>query len=117
MPDEHPEKFPKSSRVFRQRDFDRVFKSGRVIADSVLVIHSSANGQDRWRLGISISRKVGNAVLRNYWKRLIREAFRRERINAPVFFDLVVRPRKGAVPDGPAIRRSLANCMRKLSRA
>lgn len=116
MPDEPSERFPKSRRVVRQRDFDRTFKSGRVIADSVLVVHATKNELVRYRLGISISRKVGNAVVRNRWKRLIREAFRKLPADLNPNFDLVIRPRKGAVADHLAISQSLLRCIRKLSR-
>ncbi|MFN4904486.1 MAG: ribonuclease P protein component [Planctomycetota bacterium] len=116
MADQPSEEFPKSARVFKQRDFDRAFKSSRVIADSVLVIHVTPNGQSRCRLGISMSRKVGNAVVRNYWKRLIREAFRRRQHAFAASYDLVVRPRKGAVADYQAILDSFANCQRRLAK-
>jgi ribonuclease P protein component len=116
MPEQPSERFPKSKRVVRQRDFDRCFKTGRVIADSVLVIHTAANSLSRPRLGISMSRKVGNAVVRNRWKRLIREAYRRLEHTLPGSIDYVVRPRKGAMADYESIYRSLASCGKRLSR-
>lgn len=127
MPDPSPESFPKSRRVVRQRDFDRTFKTGRVIADSTLVIHATPNGLDHWRLGLSMSRKVGNAVVRNHWKRLIREAFRRQfpreiplgrlQQQPTHCFDLVIRPRKGATANYQAIVKSVASCSRRLLRS
>ena len=116
MPEQPSERFPKSKRVVRQRDFDRLFKTGRVIADSVLVIHTAANSLSRPRLGISMSRKVGNAVMRNRWKRLIREAFRRLQHILPGSVDYVVRPRKGAMPEYESIYRSLASCGKRLTK-
>lgn len=125
MHDPSPERFPKSRRVVRQRDFDRTFKTGRVIADSALVVHATPNTLGHWRLGLSMSRKVGNAVVRNRWKRLIREAFRRQfpseklsgQASPQACFDLVIRPRKGATADYQAIYKSLANCSRRLGRS
>ena len=116
MSDQAPQRFPKTARIKRQRDFDRAFGSGRVVADGVLVIHGCANSSSETRLGISVSRRVGNAVHRNYWKRIIREAFRRQRTMLPPGWDLVVRPKKGAVADPHAVAKSLVYLTRRLAR-
>jgi ribonuclease P protein component len=109
-------RFPDRYRIRRQADFDRVFGSGAVAADPVLVGYATANGLPHCRLGLSVSRKVGNAVLRNRWKRLIREAFRRCRSQLPAGYDFVLRPRRGASPDYRAIRDSLPRLARRLVR-
>src|SRR5687768_16277051 len=103
-------------RLRRQADFDRVHQRNAYAADDVLVIRASGNDLGHSRLGVSISRKVGNAVLRNKWKRLVREAFRLERSELPGSLDLVVRPRRGAQPESAAIRRSLRNLVMRLGR-
>ena len=64
----------------------------------MLVVQGCRNGLAYARLGLSISRRVGNAVLRNRWKRIIREVFRTRRSELPGGLDLVVRPRRGANP-------------------
>lgn len=103
------ERFPRRLRLRDQRDFDRVFQGKAYAADDRLVMNATGNGLTCTRLGISVSRKVGNAVVRNRWKRLIREAFRRLRTEMPRGLDCVVRPRKGAQPDFQAIKSSLLN--------
>lgn len=109
-------RFSKKQRVVHQRDFDRAFKNGRVAADDTLVMHAVRNSLEKPRLGISISRRVGNAVLRNLWKRRIREAFRLEQHQLPSSLDLVVRPRKGSTPEFQAIRRSIRKLSVRLAR-
>lgn len=88
--------FRKSDRVVRQADFERAHESDYFAADAVLVIKGVPNGLLSSRLGLAVSRRVGNAVVRNCWKRLLREAFRRQRETIPAGWDFVVRPRRGA---------------------
>ena len=108
--------FPKSFRLRKQADFDRVHREKVYAADDILVLRGSRNGLEHARLGLSVSRKVGNAVVRNRWKRLIREAFRLSRKNIPRGIDFVVRPRRGAVADFAAIQASLPLLCRRLAR-
>ncbi len=115
--------FPKSARLHSSIDFDDLFHRGKVLADQTLVIHArrvrlSGSTGARGRLGISISKRVGNAPCRNRWKRLIREAYRQlySRSQALCQLDIVVRPRRGAVPSFQAIDRSLAQLSSRLAK-
>ena len=109
--------FPKSMRLRKSFEFDRVYRSKHYAADGMLVICGDRNGTEVTRLGLSVSRKVGNAVVRNRWKRQIREAFRKQRVDLPPGLDLVVRPKKGATCDGPAIARSIKKLAVRLDRS
>ena len=69
--------------------FARRCRSG----NDLLVVHVAENGLGFARLGISVSKRIGNAVTRNYAKRRVREAFRRNkaRLSADVDYVCVVR--------------------------
>lgn len=106
--------FPATFRIKTQHDFDRVYATGIYAADDVLVINAAASELDHPRLGLAVSKKVGNAVVRNRWKRLIREGFRLSQHELPGGIDLVVRPRAGAEPVFEAIQRSLIELAKRL---
>ena len=108
--------FPKALRIRKSAEFSRVYQGSVYAADHVLVIQGIPGSTDHCRLGISVSRKVGNAVVRNRWKRLLRESFRLNQSEFPVSVDLVVRPRKGAQPEFHAIQESLIRLYRKIRR-
>lgn len=67
----------KGRRLSRSSEFQRVYRQGRSKANRYLVLYSFARGdaaEDASRFGVSVGRKVGNAVARNRVKRTIREA-------------------------------------------
>jgi ribonuclease P protein component len=100
------------SRLSRSSDFRRVYRQGSSVASRTLVLYyfkrSSETGGEGPRIGLSVSKKLGGAVVRNRIKRLLREAFRacdarlaREFdyvvIARPQLLELVAGDRKGAV--------------------
>lgn len=65
-------------RLSRSSEFQRVYRQGRSKSNRYLVLYSFARGDDSdqgIRFGVSVGRKVGNAVVRNRVKRTIREAY------------------------------------------
>ncbi|WP_197452356.1 ribonuclease P protein component [Rosistilla carotiformis] len=101
------QRFPKTLRLKTPEQFGRIIRRGRVATDNTLVLNTLPNDLGFSRIGITIPKKAGNAVVRNRWKRFIREAFRTQRDQLPQGFDFVVRPRRGAVAEHAAIRKSL----------
>lgn len=90
----------KRGRLSRSAEFDRVFRQGRSHANRVLVLHAFPRADENPsappRLGLSVSRRVGGAVERNRVKRLLREAFERERERLPAAHDVVIVARPEA---------------------
>jgi ribonuclease P protein component len=108
--------FPKSRRLLKTAEFDRVFQRRRSQSDGMLVLYACKNELDYSRLGLVVSRKAGNAVVRGRWKRCLREAFRLSQHDLPAGLDLVVLPRPGAAPTMPRVQSSLQSLADRLSR-
>jgi ribonuclease P protein component len=109
-------RFPKKYRILRPAEFERAFNRRERAGDGVLLVFGCENGLPHARLGMAVSRKVGGAVFRNRWKRLIREAFRLSRAELPAGTDLVVVPRQGVEPSLAAVRQSLGALARRVGK-
>lgn len=109
---------PRERRLLRPADFARVYGLRQSASAGALVVYAAPNDRPDGpvRLGLSVSRRIGNAVVRNRWKRRLREAFRHARPVLPAGTDLVVVVRGGAVPVGEAGARSLAEGLVTLTR-
>ncbi|MCI8946648.1 MAG: ribonuclease P protein component [Lachnospiraceae bacterium] len=65
-----------SESLKKNRDFRTVYRKGKSYANKYLVMYIMENHQNRNRLGISVSKKVGNSVVRHRIIRLVRESYR-----------------------------------------
>ena len=85
-----------SESLKKNHQFQFVYRNGRSYANKYLVMYVKENGIDKNRIGISVSKKVGNSVVRHHVTRLIRESYR---LHENIFnsgLDIVIVARSGA---------------------
>lgn len=85
-----------SESLKSSRDFQNVYKKGKSYANKYMVMYVLENNQNINRLGISVSKKVGNSVVRHHLARLVRESYR---LHENIFnsgLDIVVIARNNA---------------------
>ena len=85
-----------SESLKKNRDFQNVYKKGKSYANRYLVMYVLKNDTERNRLGISVSKKVGNSVIRHHVTRLIRESYRLQEDMFNSGLDIVVIARNTA---------------------
>ena len=88
--------FRKHERLRRQRDFQLTLRYGSRRHTEHFVIVLRPNALQFSRLGVTVSKKVGNAVKRNQVKRCLREFFRLHKHKLPKAHDLVIIAKKNA---------------------
>ena len=85
----------KRFRVKKEKDFNAIFKEGKSFANRKFVIYRLANNEQHFRVGLSVSKKLGNAVMRNQIKRRIRHILIEHKNQLVENVDFVVIARKG----------------------
>ena len=83
-----------SESLKKNRDFQLVYKQGTSFANRFLVMYVKKNQLGRNRIGISVSKKVGNSVVRHHLARLIRESYRLHEEEFQCGMDVVVIARR-----------------------
>ena len=85
-----------SDSLKKNRDFQIVYQNGKSYANKYLVMYVLKNDLSANRIGISVSKKVGNSVVRHHLARLIRESYRLHEDMFNSGLDIVVVARKSA---------------------
>ena len=85
----------KRFRVKKEKDFSVIFKEGVSFANRRFVIYRLENQKQHFRVGLSVSKKLGNAVMRNQIKRRIRHILMQYKHQVLSNIDFVVIARKG----------------------
>lgn len=112
-----PRTFELRHRLRAGHEFRAVYEARTTVRDDVLLVYGRLTERGLPRLGLSVSRKVGNAVRRNRWKRTIREAFRLHVAHdLQAGIDLVVLPRAAEPPAMHLVAASLVRLVDDLHR-
>jgi ribonuclease P protein component len=112
------ERLRKQERLLEREDYLNTQSEGQRRSTRHLILYARPNGRDYARLGITASRKVGQATTRNWWKRRIREIFRRNKREFPGGYDFVVIVKSS--PDQPpfeALRDELLEALNRCASA
>jgi ribonuclease P protein component len=106
----------KEQRIKKNKEFQHVFQDGKSMANRQFVIYTlEKKEQPEFRIGLSVSKKIGNAVTRNRIKRLVRQAFLEMKEQLPGYVDIVVIARKPtAEMSYEEVQKSLQHIIRKL---
>jgi len=109
--------FTKADRILKRSEFIALSKLGRKVQNTDFVAYFLPGQHDQSRLGITVTKKVGQAVERNRIKRLVREFFRLNRHSLSGRWDInVIAKRQSAAISSEKAFRSLQNLFDRISR-
>lgn len=108
--------FPRAARLRKRSEFLRVQQRGKKLSAGPLVALALPSAGTPARLGLTVSSKVGNAVVRARVKRQLREAFRAQRASCPPVDLVVIARPEAAEASGPELRQAFAALLDSLER-
>jgi ribonuclease P protein component len=117
MPMEWLESVEKNYRLAKREDFNKVYRYGKSTANHQFVLYYLAQPKhEHFRLGISVSKKVGNAVVRNRIRRMVKEIVRLRKEQFAPNFDYIIIARKPAAEMAyQEIEKSILHVFRRAS--
>lgn len=89
--------FPRTARLLKHSDFERVYKQGRRHFSPHMTVFYLANSAGQTRVGFTVGRALGGAVERNRIKRRLREAVRLRHSTIQQPLDVVINPKKSVL--------------------
>ena len=96
------DRFPRTHRLRKRSEFERAYAEGTKQVAPRLVLFTRPNGLSHPRVGFTATRRLGNAVVRNRARRLLREAVRSRWEGFAAGYDYVVVARPGVLESRPA---------------
>lgn len=101
--------------VKNNRDFEKIIKKGKCVKNNEFVLYFIDNNLMYDRFGISVSKKIGNAVIRNYYKRIIRNVCDKNKNIYSKGKDYIIIMRKGLIKlDFNKINDSFSSLLKKI---
>ncbi|MCX7694521.1 MAG: ribonuclease P protein component [Caloramator sp.] len=105
----------KEERIKKNAHFRLIYKKGKSVSDSNLVMYYSKNGNNLNRVGVSVSKKIGKSVVRNRYKRLIRESFRKNKSIFKQGYDIIFIARVGILKSNYyEVEKSVISLMKRV---
>jgi ribonuclease P protein component len=109
--------FTKADRILKRGEFIALSKSGKRVQNSEFIAYFGPNRHNQSRLGVTVTKKVGQAVERNRLKRMVREFFRLNRHRLAGKWDInIIAKRQSAGITSEKANRSLENIFELISR-
>lgn len=108
--------FPRHRRLRSSRDFAQTYAQKQKAGNSVLLLFAARNDLGRTRIGLSVSRKNGNSIVRHRIRRLLKEAYRLEQHRIPEGLDLILIPRPDSNATLAELRDAIVALSQKLQR-
>ena len=86
--------FPKSNKIKAKKEFQNVYEKGHSVVDGLSVFYVLPGENEKIKIGFAVGKKVGNAVIRNHIKRMMREVFRMHKAELKSNFRVIWVARK-----------------------